>query len=434
MRTRQCNKDSTKRKNTDNGLGLNSDSSSEYDPLSDTSDPEDDSDPSDPEEDSSMEEDDLFKDELSSILALGILSAMMQKNTDGDSEHKTSNRNSKSKKTNKRRKIIANPMKNNKRIRYVQPPYIPSSLDELIALGTQLKNDRKQYRDCSGLSSILPALIELQQLHGMTVLKTQVTKYVLTQMQHSGLESNMQHLIISGSPGCGKTTVATIIGKIIGRLRYNTEKENIVYGTQGNMIAGYLGQTATKTEKLIRSAFGGVLIIDEASSLADGRSAEGDSFSKSCIDTLNRMLTENGEKFVCILAGYKKEILRDIISINPGMSRRFGHFFTIDTYTPLDLYAITMSKLEQTHLTIIPTQQVLNIGWFKDHLRLFPNYGGDCQRLVDMIKTNHAVNCFGKVDKKTVTLSSMQAGIHEFTTLFKTNCPDRDMSTLAMYT
>ena len=287
------------------------------------------------------------------------------------------------------------------------PPIHPTNLATLIDLCKQCKH--KDFIDCFNLHDVLEPLQELDAMVGLQTVKQSMVEFILLTLQSESIRvPDMRHMIIAGPPGCGKTTVSTIIAKIMSRLHL-CDTEKIVYGTQANLIGAFLGQTAPKTEALIRSAFGGVLVIDEASSLADGRAAENfDSFSKSCIDTLNRMLSEHGDKFVCIVAGYKEEIYRDILSVNPGMDRRFATRFEIEPYAPAEI-------LEIIHRHVLRRGAVLEgtipLQWVQDHLGMFKNAGGDCLAVVDTILMEHAKRTFGTVQKNTLSQEDVERGL-----------------------
>ena len=311
------------------------------------------------------------------------------------------------------------------------PPIQPTDLVSLIKLCRLC--EKTIYRDCDVLFELLPCLVELNELVGLEKIKQSIVDFVLLMVQRRDiLIPNMRHLIIAGPPGCGKTTVATIIGKILSVLEGSTTP-HIVYGTQSNMIGGFLGQTAPKTEAVIRSAFGGVLIIDEASSLADGRSDQNsDSFSKSCIDTLNRMLSEHGDKFICILAGYKREIYRDILSINPGMERRFSTCFEIGEYSVMDIKQILMKTLTNRKVQFsdgvdIPT------GWIKEHKSKLKNTGGDCNIIVDYIMTGHARRMFGQTNKNRITQEDINNGLEKMSERLRMKSSSEDIPTSLMH-
>ena len=286
------------------------------------------------------------------------------------------------------------------------PPIHPTDLASLIRLCVACKH--RKYRDCHGLDLLQGPLEELQAMVGLATIKQSIVEFILLYLQSASIQiPEMRHMIIAGPPGCGKTTVSRVVAKILCKLGMCVT-DTIVYGTQGNMIGGFLGQTAPKTEELIRSAFGGVLVIDEASSLADGRSDQSsDSFSKSCVDTLNRMLSEHGDKFICILAGYKEEIYRDILSINPGMDRRFSTRFEIGAYTPTELREILYRQLRSRDVTLEGT---ISLEVMKATKGMFKNGGGDCQLLADAMITAHAKRTFGRLDKNRLTDADVAAG------------------------
>jgi SpoVK/Ycf46/Vps4 family AAA+-type ATPase len=282
------------------------------------------------------------------------------------------------------------------------PPIRPANLDELIELSKTCQ--RRSYRDCQTLGKLHGPLTELRNMIGLHKVKQNIMEFVLMRLQRDNIVSpSMSHILLSGPPGCGKTTLAGIVAKIICRLGM-TKTETVVFGTQSNMIAGYLGQTAPKTEAVIRSAFGGVLVIDEASSLSDGRTDQNsDSFSKSCIDTLNRMLSEDGDKFLCILAGYRHELHRDILAVNPGMNRRFSTRFDIDGYTGSELREIVMRKVHARGMRPESDQTIPKSKWFNDHMLHFKHFGGDCEILVDKMTLAKSLRCFGSVEKCVLT-------------------------------
>lgn len=312
------------------------------------------------------------------------------------------------------------------------PPIVPVDLDSMIALCRLCT--KKSFRDCFNLSKLLGPLEELSHMVGLTHLKHSIVDYIIIHLQSDSIKlPDMRHLIIAGPPGSGKTSVSRIIAKILSGLNI-CETDRIVYGTQGNMIGSFLGQTAPKTEELIRSAFGGVLVIDEASSLADGRSDQNsDSFSKSCIDTLNRMLSEHGDKFICILAGYKKEIYRDILSINPGMDRRFSTRFEIEPYTPDEIREIIIRQILSRGGKLVH-DTTIDLDWIKKNFNVFKNMGGDCLILVDSIMMSHAKRTFGSLEKNSITQEDVETGMGRFLRNIKERVPKLPDYLLNMYT
>ena len=317
------------------------------------------------------------------------------------------------------------------------PPFVPTNLNELVDLSKMCHTNGQTaiYRDCVPLGKMYSSLQKLQSLVGLTLIKQQVFEFILTRLQDDPKVSCLNHMILAGPPGCGKTTLCHILGDILCHLGI-CDTPNVVFGTQGNMIAGFLGQTATKTEEIIRSAFGGVLVIDEASSLADGRSAEnGDSFSKSCLDTLNRMLSEHGDKFVCILSGYKKEIYRDILAINPGLRRRFSIHFEVEPYSAADLRHIFQHKILTCPQVTAPVGTVPDVEWFKERKRYFPHYGGDCELLLAKSLTMSALRTFGgtKAEKHTITRSDIDKGFERLKIQYADRNIDTEYETMRLF-
>jgi SpoVK/Ycf46/Vps4 family AAA+-type ATPase len=143
------------------------------------------------------------------------------------------------------------------------------------------------------------------------------------------------HIVFTGNPGTGKTTVARKMGKLfkaIGLLPSN----KVIEVDRVKLVAGFVGQTAIQTGKAIDEAMGGRLFVDEAYTLASGGSND---FGPEAIDTLLKRMEDDKGKFVVIAAGYKKEMERFIKS-NSGLESRFTKFFSLEDYNAAELLAI----------------------------------------------------------------------------------------------
>ena len=140
------------------------------------------------------------------------------------------------------------------------------------------------------------------------------------------------HLVLTGNPGTGKSTVARLLGRVLKALGV-LSRGHVLDVERKDLVASYVGQTAPRTHEAIRNAFGGVLFIDEAYTLAQ------DAFGKEAIDTLLKQMEDQRGQFVVVVAGYPKE-MRDFIDANPGLASRFNQTFHLDDYTPDELFAI----------------------------------------------------------------------------------------------
>ncbi|MBR4869419.1 MAG: AAA family ATPase, partial [Oscillospiraceae bacterium] len=143
------------------------------------------------------------------------------------------------------------------------------------------------------------------------------------------------HMVFSGNPGTGKTTVARIMGRIYHSLGI-LSKGTLVEVDRSGLVAGYVGQTAIKTAKVIESAMGGVLFIDEAYSI-NGKS-END-FGLEAIETILKAMEDHRDDLVVIVAGYDG-LMEDFIHSNPGLESRFNRYLHFDDYTTDEMMEI----------------------------------------------------------------------------------------------
>ena len=147
-----------------------------------------------------------------------------------------------------------------------------------------------------------------------------------------------KHMIFTGNPGTGKTTIARLISRLlksVGILRQG----HLVEVTRADLVAKYVGQTAPLTTEVIESALGGVLFIDEAYSLYRGKD---DAFGLEAIDTLVKGMEDHRDDLVVILAGYSKE-MEEFLKANSGLKSRFPNIIHFDDYTADELLAISLS-------------------------------------------------------------------------------------------
>ena len=185
-------------------------------------------------------------------------------------------------------------------------------------------------------------LAELDSLVGLETVKKDVKSMMnLVKVRKLRQESGLPvppmslHMVFMGNPGTGKTTVARLIGGLYAAIGALTKGQLIEVDRSG-LVAGYVGQTAIKTQEVIASALGGVLFIDEAYSLASG--GEND-FGREAIETILKAMEDHRDDLVVIVAGYTGPMDK-FLSSNPGLESRFNKYIEFPDYTGEELNAI----------------------------------------------------------------------------------------------
>ena len=195
---------------------------------------------------------------------------------------------------------------------------------------------------------------ELDSFIGLTVIKDEVNKMIdwiklnkLRQAQGLPTGDLSMHMVFSGNPGTGKTTIARLMGRIYRSLGV-LSKGQLIEVDRSSLVAGYVGQTAIKTGEVIEKALGGVLFIDEAYALTN---RGGMDYGQEAVDTLLKAMEDHREDLVVIVAGYT-ELMEEFVHSNPGLESRFNRFMHFPDYTVEEMTGIFRMRCEKSGYTM----------------------------------------------------------------------------------
>src|SRR5690349_8538812 len=232
----------------------------------------------------------------------------------------------------------------------------PASADlvtlEAVDLERAFAELTSRFRGYTEAPTLDSALAELDELIGLEPVKRQVHEIAaqlrvarLRDAQGLASQPPARHFVFTGPPGTGKTTVARILGRIFAALGLLVRPE-VVEAHRADLVGEHLGSTAIKTGKLIDSALGGVLFIDEAYSLYNEGYSGGDAYGSEAVATLLKRAEDDRDRLVIVLAGYPQDMDRFLRS-NPGLASRFSVRISFPNYTSGELAQIMTVIAEQ---------------------------------------------------------------------------------------
>lgn len=232
------------------------------------------------------------------------------------------------------------------------------------------------------------ALHELESLIGLAAVKQTIQEIIaFAAMQRYrrklklATEATVFHMIFTGNPGTGKTSVARIMGRLLhhtGLLTHGQVQEV----ERADLVGEYIGHTAQKTREQLKKAYGGILFVDEAYSLARGGEKD---FGKEAIDVLVKALEDHKHDFALILAGYPQE-MEGFLQSNPGLRSRFPLHLPFPDYTTEDLLAIAETFCQKHQYRLSPQAKTLLTSRLQEEQLRQPIHFGNARTVRNLLE------------------------------------------------
>lgn len=217
--------------------------------------------------------------------------------------------------------------------------------------------------------SLEELLAKLDGFIGLDAVKTEIRTTVnmiriAKERKEHGLVSTPTtlHMVFSGNPGTGKTTIARLVGRIYKKLGVLSTGQ-FIEADRSTLVGRYVGETESKTREVIDTAMGGMLFIDEAYSLA--RDTSGKDFGIAAIDVLIKAMEDHRDDFAVIVAGYP-DLMEQFLAANPGLRSRFSTVIHFPDYTPKELTSIFLQMCQKEEYTVDTTARICAEAFFRD--------------------------------------------------------------------
>jgi len=318
---------------------------------------------------------------------------------------------------------------------YIEVDADINNISDLLDFISKLDEDKKDDYpfDYNMLKHIVEPLTNINKMIGMDEIKNKIIYDIMTDVQ-GVIKSDEEHKVyrnieINGPPGVGKTTLGKYIGSLyhaMGRISgFSDDKKNktdeelefpFKIVSRKDFIGDHVGFTEKLTTKILKETEGGVLMIDEAYALGGSADAKrDDNFSKNAIDVIVNELTKERDGIVIIL-GYKDQNDQALFAKNPGLRRRFPISYSIEKYSPEEMVEIFTKMVNDIKWNVNDkiTKMVLQL--IKDNEELFDNFGGDIEFMIEQIKRQNIIKCFGKHprNRKQITKDDIKIGFEKF--------------------
>lgn len=250
----------------------------------------------------------------------------------------------------------------------VEPSFVEKHSAQVQTSGGGESTVKKEEKETEKKPDFDELMEQLDNLVGLETVKKEVKNLMnLVKVRKLRKENDLPvppmsfHMVFLGNPGTGKTTVARLISGLYAAIGV-LSKGQLVEVDRSGLVAGYVGQTALKTQEVIQSALGGVLFIDEAYSLSSG--GEND-FGREAIETLLKAMEDHRDDLVVIVAGYTGP-MEGFITSNPGLESRFNRYFYFPDYDGKQLMEIFRIQCKKNSYTLTPEAEEAALKMFNE--------------------------------------------------------------------